>query len=280
MDYYSNQIPNTKENLKARLPWRQIFIAGVILFCVVWWTYTPDGLLGKADAIGYAVCHRIETRSFHIGTRQIPLCARCTGQYLGAIFGLIYLSILHPKRSGYPSTTVLGILIVFVIAYAVDGINSFIHLIPGLSRFYLYEPSNFFRLVTGTGLGLGISLILYPAFNDAVLKNRIQLPAIKGVWELFLILVLVLGVDLLVLTNNPLILYPLALISAFGVIAILTLVYTMVIVLVLRFENHFDSVSRMLYLFIGGFMIAIIQISILDYLRFLITGTWSGFHFG
>ena len=52
-----------------------ILATGLILFG--WLAYTPPGLLGKADAIGYSVCHRIAVRSFMLGDRQVPLCARC-----------------------------------------------------------------------------------------------------------------------------------------------------------------------------------------------------------
>ncbi|MDW7990671.1 MAG: DUF2085 domain-containing protein, partial [Anaerolineae bacterium] len=44
---------------------------------------TPPGLLTKTDCIGVAVCHRIPSHSFHIGGRQLPLCARCTGTFPG-----------------------------------------------------------------------------------------------------------------------------------------------------------------------------------------------------
>ena len=61
---------------------------GIVL--VGWLLNTPAGILGKADAIGYAVCHRIGERSFHIGGRSLSLCARCTGMYLGAMVGMVY----------------------------------------------------------------------------------------------------------------------------------------------------------------------------------------------
>jgi uncharacterized membrane protein len=269
-----------KDGLKGRLPWRPLLIAGVLLLLAAWWMYTPDGLLGKADAIGFAVCHRIDSRSFHLGDRPIPVCARCTGQYLGAMLGLIYLSILHPRRSGRPSWAVIGVLLAFVIAYVLDGLNSYIHLIPGLSRFYLYEPNNTYRLVTGTGLGLGISVMLFPAFNETILKKRDTLPVIGSFREFIALLVLALGVDLLVLTNNPIILYPMALASAGGVLVLLTLVYSMVIVMLFKLENKYENVSKMVSLLIAGFMVALIQIFFLDYLRFMITGSWSGFKFG
>ena len=77
-----------------------LVIAAVVV--VLWLIYTPEGLLGKADAIGYAVCHRIDLRSFHLGDRQLPLCVRCSGMYLGALLGLAYQAWLAPReRAGF-----------------------------------------------------------------------------------------------------------------------------------------------------------------------------------
>jgi len=122
--------------------------------------------------------------------------------------------------------------------------------------------------------------MLFPAFNDTLLKKRDPLPVIDGFGEFIVLIVLALGVDLLVLTNNPIILYPMALVSAGGVLVLLTLVYSMVIVMLFKLENKYENVSKMITPLIAGFMIAFIQIFILDYLRFVITGSWNGFKFG
>src|SRR5512136_675509 len=90
-----------------------------------WLLNTPPGLLGKADAIGYAVCHRIDLRSFHLGERPLPLCARCSGMYLAAMLGLTFQTISAPRRGGMPPRRVRIILGLFVVAFAVDGLNSF-----------------------------------------------------------------------------------------------------------------------------------------------------------
>ena len=55
---------------------------------------TPPGLLGKADGIGYAICHRIDERSFQLFGRQLPLCARCTGEYNAAAISLIFFGFV------------------------------------------------------------------------------------------------------------------------------------------------------------------------------------------
>ena len=72
----------------AGLFWGLILI--VIGLISIWMYYGPEGVLGKADAVGYAVCHRIESRSFFIGEIQFSVCARCTGQYLGAVLGILF----------------------------------------------------------------------------------------------------------------------------------------------------------------------------------------------
>jgi uncharacterized membrane protein len=42
------------------------------------------GLVVAAYAVGGVVCHQLSERSFHLASAQLPVCARCTGIYLGA----------------------------------------------------------------------------------------------------------------------------------------------------------------------------------------------------
>src|SRR5258708_12595275 len=64
-------------------------VAGLAATVLGVWLYnTPPGLLGKADAIAFAICHRLVSHSILMGQEAMPLCARCTGIYLGALVGL------------------------------------------------------------------------------------------------------------------------------------------------------------------------------------------------
>jgi uncharacterized membrane protein len=54
------------------------------------------------DAIGYAVCHRLESHSLKIGELQMPLCARCTGEFNAAAVTLIFQALVSPKQSRLP----------------------------------------------------------------------------------------------------------------------------------------------------------------------------------
>src|SRR5512139_331034 len=106
-----------------------VFLAvGLVLFG--WLLNTPPGLLGKADAIGYAVCHRIDLRSFHLGERPLPLCARCTGMYLSAALILLYQGWRWPRRGGTPPRSVLLVCVLLALIWALDGVNSFLSFFP------------------------------------------------------------------------------------------------------------------------------------------------------
>jgi uncharacterized membrane protein len=241
---------------------------------------TPPGLLGKADAVGYAVCHRIDMRSFHIGERQLSLCARCTGQYLGAMVGIVYQLIRGRRRADRPSRRIIALLVLFVILYVIDGLNSYIHLIPELSKFYLYDPNNTFRLLAGTGMGLSISAVVLPIFHQTVWSSWDRRPAIDGIGAMMCLLIAAAGLNLLVLLGNPVILYPLTLISVAGILVLLTMVYTIVGLMVVGLENRIHRTRQLILPLMVGFTMAMIQIALLDFLRYFFTGTWDGFHLG
>jgi uncharacterized membrane protein len=262
----------------TRAIWRQAVFAAVGLLLLGWLLNTPAGLMGKADAVGYAVCHRIDLRSFHLGERPLPLCARCTGMYLGAVAGLAYQQVLSRRRGGTPGRAVIVALALLVLFFVVDGFNSFISFFPGAP--VLYQPQNALRLLAGSGMGIAIAVALFPAFNQTVWVDWDSKPAMPGLRSLGGLLLLMLLVDLLVLSENPLLLYPLALISAAGVLLLLTLAYSMVWLMIFRAENRFLSARQMLLPFAGGFGLALAQIVLLDLARYALTGTWDGFHLG
>lgn len=260
------------------LPWKGAAALAVGLLVLGWLLTTPAGLLGKADAIGYAVCHRIDVRSFHLGTRTVPLCARCSGMYLGAVLGLVFQWITGRRCAGNPPIKIILALGVFVAAFFVDGVNSYLNLIPIFP--HLYQPNNTLRLFTGTGMGLALAVALFPAFNQTVWKDYDERAVLRTMRDLLILVSLAVLMDLVVLTENPIVLYPLALISVAGVLLLLTTVYSMVWLLLLKAENTCQHITELLMPLLGGFGFAMIQLAMLDLVRFILTGTWDGFHFG
>lgn len=270
-------ISSAESNLQILTIKGSVFLA-IILLVGGWLLNTPEGLFGKADAVGYAVCHRIDLRSFHLGDRQLPLCARCTGMYLGAMLGLAYQALIARRRVGRPPWSVILVLGLLVLSFAVDGLNSYLSLFPGAPT--AYEPNNALRLMTGTGMGLAIAAALFPAFNLSVWKTVSPRAALDG-WKPLAIMLFMGGLlVLVVLTENPIVLYPLALISASGVLVLVTMVYAMVWLMVFRQEGRIERVGELLLPLAGGFALGMTQIILLDLGRYLLTGTWDGFHLG
>ncbi|MCC6955654.1 MAG: DUF2085 domain-containing protein [Anaerolineales bacterium] len=254
-----------------------VFIAvGLLVFG--WLLATPPGLLGKADAVGYAVCHRIDARSFHLGERQAPLCARCTGMFLGALLGLAFQHVTARRRAGMPHWSVWPVLFVFFAAFAIDGLNSYLHLFPGAPE--LYKPDNLWRLLTGTGMGLLVAVALYPTFNQTVWKRLDTRPAMKGLRALAALLLLALLMDWLVWIENPLLLFVFGLLSALGVLLLLTMIYTVFWMMLLKADNQIERLAQMALPLALGFGTSIAQIALFNLGRYWLTGTWDGFHLG
>jgi uncharacterized membrane protein len=256
-------------------PWRWIMLGVAVVLTIVWLFLTPEGLLGKADAVGYAVCHRIDVRSFHIGTRPIPLCARCSGLFLGALLGLVY-QIAQGRNGKMPSLPVLILFGFFALAWVLDGSNSFLMLVPAAPA--LYQTQNWTRLVTGTGMGLAVSVVLLPSFIQTIFRNWEDESALDNWRKILGMIGLAALLDVLILLENPWILYPLALLSAVGVVVLLVMIYSMVFVMVFKKENAYDHFSQLLDPLLFGYIMALLQIGTIDLLRYLWTGTWTGFN--
>jgi uncharacterized membrane protein len=261
-------------------------ILAALLVLIGWFLNTPAGLFAKADAIGYAVCHRIGERSFHIGSYQLPMCARCSGMYLGAVTGLVFQSIIGWKHWKIPHWSILAVLGVFVVAFGIDGSNSYLYLLkqvsPGILPAIpnLYVPNNTLRELTGSGMGLGMAVMLFPAFNQTIWHDGQDKPALPG-WKVFgLLLGIQVSFNLLVLSGSPFVLYPLAIVSALGACLLLTMVYCLLWVLIMGQDNQFTKLSQLWLPLLAGLTIAMIQIAALDALRFWLSGSWGSFPLG
>ncbi len=265
---------------------KYLVVLAALFVIAVWWINTPSGVLGKLAAIGYAVCHQLSSHSIHVGSYQLPLCARCSGMYLGAMTGLIFQAIVSRRHGKMPPWKILIPLIVFLVAFGIDGLNSYLYLIkqisPGMLKNIpnLYIPNNALRLLTGSGMGLGIAAIIYPAFSQTAWSNMVDRPALPGLKSFGLLVAIQLGLDLLVLTNSPIALYPLAVISILGVLVLLIMVYSMVWILLMRQDNQFHHFRQLWLPIVAGLTIAMIQISAMDALRFWLTKTWGGLPLG
>ncbi|MFW6135249.1 MAG: DUF2085 domain-containing protein [Chloroflexota bacterium] len=257
----------------SALPWLAPLLLSVTLagFLIA----TPPGLLTKADMVGYAVCHQIESHSFTLAGRQLPLCARCTGTFVGALLGLFGQAVLlrRGRAAEFPPPPLLAVLISFTVIWIADGANSYLALIGAP---HLYQPANALRLTTGVLNGTTMSALVYPLLNVSLWRSPVPRPALRTGRDLALLLSVEALLVLLVLSGWDPLLYPVALLSAAGVLALLTGVNTVIAVVLLRRENSVDHWRQALPLLIVGLALSLLQVGAIDLLRYALTGTLRG----
>ena len=240
----------------------------------IWLYLTPAGILGKADAVGYAVCSRNPAHSFFFGARQMPLCARCTGTQTGLLLTLFTLWWAYPRRSGFPPLGVQITLGLLAAAFALDGANSWLTDATGSP--FIYTPNNVFRLFSGLGMGAAIGAILYPIANQTLWEQS-DPRRVLG-WKGFAALMGgITAMGALILTGNPTILLPIALLSTVDVGLALTLIYTLLVITITKQEGLARRWSDLTLHLAAGATLAFLQIALFDAARFALTGTWGYF---
>lgn len=78
-------------------------------------------------------CHQLPERSFSLGNRQVPLCARCLGLLIGTLLFPCYIRDLR-------------IAALLMIVMVLDGITQALN---------LRTSKNWLRLLTGIGFAIG-----------------------------------------------------------------------------------------------------------------------------
>lgn len=256
-------------------PWIFFFGFSLLLLIGLWFWLTPNGWWEKLRLLGYAVCHQMEERSFHAHSLSSPLCARCTGMYLGAILAIAYQAF-QDRRGKFPKLWVSLVLGLFLIWFGLDGVNSFLWLIPSLR--FGYEPSNLMRLITGTGVGLGIGSILAPLFNQTVWQDWIDRSFYEK-WFSFPLLLLFAGLMVCgVFSQSPFILLPAMFVSSLSVVFLLSSLWTVLALMLLGRVSRQKRWNELALPILIGLNVCFAQIILTSWGRHLLTGTWAPLH--
>ncbi len=227
--------------------------------------------------LGGGVCGQIPSHSFIIGGSQLPLCARCTGTYLGALLGFLGLAALRRWRaSGLPPNEVLASLISFIVLWGIDGLNSFLALFSNAP--HLYQPHNLLRLITGTFNGLALSIIVYPVFNFILWREADTRRIIRNWWELGYLLIPAALLVWIVQTQASFLLHPVAALSILGVLVMLTIVNTMIVLIVTRWESKAESWRDAVLPLLLGMLATFFELSVLGWLHLVLIQrlAWPG----
>ena len=260
----SNKTPAPRRRLAA------VALAFSVLIIIFFVQLPPTTLLGKADVVGYAICHRLPERSFILGDRHFPLCARCTGTFLGALLGFTTMLLLGRHRaSRLPPVLVLGALVVFIGSWGFDGLNSYMTLFPNGP--HLYEPRNWLRMSTGLLNGLALVTFVFPIFNFTLWREPTQERVLRNIWELLALLPVAALLVLAAQSGVDFLLYPLAILSSLGVVLMLVLIHTIIAAVVLGREGYARTWRQALVPLTVGTAMAILMMTFMILLRSYLT---------
>jgi uncharacterized membrane protein len=112
--------------------------------------------------LGSAICHQRPERSFYLFAQQLPVCARCTGLYVGAaLSAVLYLVFLRKPASDPPPAVPTGAARLMLTLAAVPMVTSLV-----------YEwttgdvPSNMLRAGTGIAFGGAVAYVILAAIDS------------------------------------------------------------------------------------------------------------------
>jgi uncharacterized membrane protein len=236
-------------------------VTGIVFYSLV----IPGDLRFKMDAMGFGVCHQISTHSYSIGNHQLPLCARCSGIYLGALASLGLLGVLRRRASRLPAGHMLAILGVFFGAMVLDGLNSTLQTFNS----GLWESTNIIRLFTGALSGVAVAFIFYPIFNmslwhrETTRRERV----LEQPFELVGYMVAAGILVALLLDGGDWLYYPIAVLSIAGMLTLLTMANTLLVLIVSRREGSARTFSAALTPLLLGLFLALVELTLLSYGR-------------
>jgi uncharacterized membrane protein len=261
--------PTTYSVAKWTLIPKLLFISVPAAIISLFIAATPPGLWEKARIIGYALCHQLPDRSFFIHEHQSPLCARCTGMYLGFFIGLIFLIVRRRTHSArMPTTAMVAVLIGFITIMGIDGINSTISIIPGAPQ--LYHTTNIHRLITGTLFGIAMCLLFFGIQHGPVAAASGD-RSVKNWRELIVMVLAALVLDVVVLTQADWLFYPITILSIAGPLLLLGFMGAIIVLTLRNLANTLDRWRQLAIPLFAGAALGLVLITLMDFFRASIT---------
>ena len=232
------------EGKRAFGRWPAVFVALCTLPVAIF-LLLPWSIEGKSLAVLHGLCAQQPGHSFYFGDGRLPFDARMTGIYGGFAVSSFYL--LARRRWGHgglPSWQVGAVLLLFVGALGVDGLNS---TLLDMGLWHLYTPMNELRLATGLLTGLALTAFVWLLVGQVSLRQseRTLKPVIAGMRDIGAILVLFAFYLGIVLTAWEPLRLPLTALLITSAIAVLTGLSLAFVLLIGKRENQASTTSQL-----------------------------------
>ncbi len=101
-------------------------------------------------AVGRVICHQLPARSFHLWGASLPVCARCTGIYIGAAAASVAVAVSR-RRSVDARSATQDPRVVLLLACAPTAATLAFEWTTGVT------PSNAIRALAGLPLGAAVA---------------------------------------------------------------------------------------------------------------------------
>jgi uncharacterized membrane protein len=129
--------------------------------------HASTGLYGAALAVyaaGSIVCHQVSERTFHLWSTQMPVCARCTGIYVGGAIAVVMLLTgrTAPRRTGAATRVGPHRVGLIVVAAALPTLATLV-----VEWSTGHTPPNWLRAGTGVPLGSAVAWAIGSAAAEA-----------------------------------------------------------------------------------------------------------------
>ncbi|MEM2247573.1 MAG: DUF2085 domain-containing protein [Thermoproteota archaeon] len=200
-----------------------------------------EEIIGIFNFIGSLVCHQRPDRTLWIGGNYLPVCARCTGAYLGFLSGYVLVPFLSDKKAKGPPN--LYVSLILTLPLWIDSIGQTLG---------FWISTNDIRLITGLLFGVSLApLLVYalsilPSSNIPVLKRIKPETAVldeKDSWfnlkaqaiSILLSIMLFLTIRMITFFNFPVFYWIISIPIVFAIVLHFFILPIILIILVVRF---------------------------------------------
>jgi uncharacterized membrane protein len=254
--------------------WPIVFLALCTLPVAIF-LLLPWSIEGKSLAVLHGLCAQQPGHSFYFGDGRLPFDARMTGIYGGFAVSSLYL--LARRRwgcGGLPSWQVGAVLLLFVAALGIDGLNS---TLLDMGLWHLYTPMNELRLVTGLLTGLALAAFVWLLVGQVSLQQteRTLQPVITGMRDICAILALFGVYSAIVLTAWEPVRLPLTALLIASAIAVLTGLSLAFVLLIGKRENQASSTTQLAGPASAALLIAFAVMALTSGGRFLLEAAYG-----
>ena len=117
-------------------------------------------------AVGSVMCHQLPARSYRLFGAQMPVCARCTGIYLGAAVSAVVAASFPPSSGTAAAASQRTLRLVLLAAAAPTAVTLVFEWTTGVT------PSNTVRLAAGVPIGAAIAwAVVRHAYENDVARR-------------------------------------------------------------------------------------------------------------